>query len=77
MSWEYSKSEAQCQDCGKKGVCIEGSDDWGRHSTQWEGFRNVPPHPTAVGRKRAGPDDMRPRCHCGSTKIAVGKYIPT
>ena len=29
MSWEYSKYEAVCEQCGRQGLCIEGSDDWG------------------------------------------------
>ena len=35
MSWEYTKYEAVCEACGRSGLCIEGSDDWGRSSTRW------------------------------------------
>ena len=72
MSWEYTKYEAVCEDCGRSGFCIEGSDDWGRSSTQWEGFGNENPHPYAVGRKRLDARNMRPVCVCGSFKITVG-----
>jgi hypothetical protein len=72
MSWEYSEYEAVCRECGRRGICIEGSDDWGRHSTRWVGFENREPHPYAVGRKRADARDMVPVCVCGSSKIKVG-----
>lgn len=25
MSWEYSKYEARCENCGREGICIRGS----------------------------------------------------
>jgi hypothetical protein len=75
MSWEYDKYEAVCEDCGHQGFCIRGSDDWGRTGTGWKGFENRPPHPYAVARKRASPDDKTPLCACGSTRITVGKYV--
>src|SRR5690349_11300813 len=40
MSWEYSKYEAYCEACGREGVCVEGSDDWGRSLMPWRGFGN-------------------------------------
>lgn len=75
MSWEYSKYEAVCESCGHEGVCIRGSDDWGRSSTSWEGFQNHPPNSTAVGRKRADSRDMEPVCSCGGTSIRIGAQI--
>jgi hypothetical protein len=75
MSWEYSKFEEVCEQCGRQGFCIEGSDDWGRSSTSWEGFENHEPHPTPVGRKRADIRQMRPVCVCGSSEIVTGKHI--
>jgi hypothetical protein len=72
MSWEYFTYEAFCEQCGREGFCVEGSDDWGRSSTSWGGFENLPPHPTAVARKRADARDMSPVCACGSTKIRIG-----
>jgi hypothetical protein len=77
MSWEYFKYEATCESCGHRGFCIEGSDDWGRSSTSWEGFENRPPHATAVAKKRADSRDMVPVCHCTSTKILIGKLVQT
>lgn len=56
MSWEYSKYEAVCKQCGHQGFCIEGSDDWGRSCTWWEGFNGRPSSPTAVGRMKASAD---------------------
>src|SRR2546423_7170410 len=47
MSWEYSRYHARCDKCGKEGVCISGSDDWGRISTSWDGFKSKQPHPLA------------------------------
>ena len=50
MSWEYDKYEAVCEQCGRQGFCIEGSDDWGRSSTSWLGFEDQEPHPYAYPR---------------------------
>lgn len=75
MGWEQTKYRASCSSCGKTGICVQRSDDWGRHSTTWIGFRNVAPSPTAVGRKRADARDSRPLCECGSTKITIGDAI--
>ncbi|MFZ2163410.1 MAG: hypothetical protein WAW02_14455 [Sideroxyarcus sp.] len=75
MSWEYSKYEARCENCGKEGVCIRGSDDWNRSSTSWQGFDSKPPDPTDVGRKRADARDQVAVCNCGNSKIVVGKYL--
>ena len=54
MSWEYSKYEAKCENCGREGFCIRGEDDWNRSSTQWIGFINLAPHVTEVVRMRVG-----------------------
>lgn len=75
MSWEYSHYEAYCAVCGHAGVCIQGSDDWGRSSTGWEGFAVREPDPTAVGRMRADWRDLTPLCKCGSTQIVVGRCL--
>lgn len=75
MSWEYERFEARCDDCGHVGVCVRGSDDWGRFSTSWEGFKNKSPDPTAVARKHVDARDSVPICKCGSTKISVGRLL--
>jgi hypothetical protein len=75
MSWEYSKYEAKCENCGKEGFCIRGSDDWNRTSTSWEGFESIPPNSTAVGRMRADSRDQVAVCNCGNSRVVVGKYI--
>ena len=75
MSWEYQRFEAKCEVCGHTGVCIQGDDDWGRTKTNWEGFDEEPPDPTAVGRKRASAGDNTPVCKCGSRKITIGQRI--
>ena len=33
MSWEYSRYHARRDKCGKEGVCVSGSDEWGRASS--------------------------------------------
>lgn len=75
MGWDYARYIATCKQCGHQGVCIRGDDDWMRTSTSWEGFSQIEPDPTAVGRKRASPQDMRPVCKCGSYNITVGEQI--
>jgi hypothetical protein len=75
MSWEYSRYYARCDKCGNEGVCIRGSDDWGRTSTSWVGFGSKEPHPYELGRKRASSRDLVPACICGSTSITVGKPL--
>ena len=75
MSWEHSKYEARCENCGKAGFCIRSEDDWGRSNTSWIGFETRQPDPTAVGRKRTGPKDLVPICTCKVSSIAVGKYL--
>ena len=78
MSWEHIKYKATCDGCGHEGVRIDSSDDWGGSKTAWEGFNNVAPDTTAVGRKRAGAGDMRPKCpNCGGTAISRGDYLGT
>lgn len=75
MSWEYSKYEAHCESCGRQGVCIKGSDDWNRFSTEWEGFENVEASATAVARQKADRRQSLAVCSCGNSKIVVGKHI--
>ena len=75
MSWEYSKYEAKCENCGKNGFCIQGADDWNRSSTNWLGFINMAPSVTEVARKRADSLDSRPVCGCGKGTIVVGKFL--
>jgi len=75
MSWEYSKYEAECKKCGKKGFCIKGSDDWNRSSTSWEGFESDDPAPTAVARKRVDRRDAVPICSCGSSEVVLGEFV--
>jgi len=52
MSWEYTKRKAKCVKCGHEGFCIEGSDDWMRSSTRWEGFKEERPSSTRVRDRR-------------------------
>lgn len=75
VSWEYSKYEAQCQSCGRIGLCIQGSDDWGRSSTTGSGFENREPDPMDVDRKRADKRDLSAVCSCGSSAVVIGKYL--
>lgn len=75
MSWEYEKYEASCRDCGQVGVCIKGSDDWGRSSTHWEGFDIAPPDSTSVARRHTDSRDFRATCKCGSTNIAINNLV--
>ena len=69
------KHEAFCTHCGHKGFVIHSSDDWGRSEMSYEGVENEPPDRYAVGRKRAEPRDMRPRCECGSLHIRRGALL--
>lgn len=76
MSWEHNHYTATCDACGHEGVCIKSSDDWGRSATRFEGFENVAPDSYAVGRKRVGADDMRPKCqNCGGASITIGAFF--
>ena len=74
MSWDYSRYEAHCEDCGKEGFRINGSDDWGNSSTTWEGFETQSPSDYEVVRKRIGPDELA-KCFCGSSRVVVGKLV--
>lgn len=76
MSWEYFRYEAICENCGRQGVCIQGSDDWNRSSTTWEGFESSQPHSYAVGRKKVDSRDQTAACNCGNSKIKIGKLLP-
>lgn len=75
MSWEHTKYDAVCEACGRKGFVIRSSDDWGRFATSYEGFDNVSPDATAVGRKRADARDSSPKCACGSTAVRQGAWV--
>lgn len=75
MGWDRTRFEARCTACGHTGVCIKGSDDWGRTSTDWEGFINQPPAATAVARKRVDARDNLAVCECGSTSIEIGPCL--
>jgi hypothetical protein len=75
MSWDYTRYKATCKQCGATGVCTQGSDDWMRSSTSWEGFTEVAPSAYEVGRKRADARDMGARCACGSTNVEVGEVL--
>lgn len=75
MSWEYSKYAARCENCGREGFCIKGSDDWNRTSTSWEGFESTAPNSTAVARKRSNPRDKVATCECGDSRIVIGEII--
>jgi hypothetical protein len=75
VSWEHERFEATCGECGRVGIVIESSDDWGRFARRYEGFENVVPHPTAVERKRQDSRQMNAECSCGSTKIVVGERL--
>jgi len=75
MSWDYTRYRARCTTCGHIGVCLQGSDDWGRSSTKWEGFESCPPDPTEVARKKTDARNMRARCKCGSTEILVEERL--
>lgn len=76
MGWEHDRYEARCADCGRSGVVIESSDDWGRFARRYEGFDNIEPDHNAVGRMRQDRRQMDPKCACGSTKIQKGQRLP-
>ncbi len=76
MSWEYVRYEAKCTVCGKTGSCTQGSDDWGRSSTTWDGFSAHAPSSAAIARGRASARDMLPQCECGTHLISIGAAIP-
>lgn len=75
MGWERTRYEAHCTACNREGVCIQGSDDWGRTSTDWEGFSSQTPTAAAVARKRVDARDKQAVCVCGSTSIEVGSRL--
>lgn len=78
MSWEHNHYKAICRACGHEGECIRSSDDWNRCETTYPGFITAAPSATEAGRKRAAPNDQRPRCpQCDSADIEVGEYIKT
>ena len=78
MSWQYTRYEARCDVCGNTGVCTQGSDDWGRSSTTWEGFSSKQPDPTAVARKRksADPTSVCPSCHFLHATLPISDIVP-
>ena len=71
MSWDYTKHKARCSKCGQEGFCVEGSDDWGRSSTEWIGFDSKDPDSTSIARKRLDARDRLPICKCGSQEVVV------
>ena len=76
MSWETDRYLARCEQCGREGVCVRRSDDWGRTETLWEGFAASPPSATAVARGRSGARDLVATCACGSMGIGVHELLP-
>ena len=75
MGWEHDRFAARCTDCGATGIIDESSDDWGRNELRYEGFENVDPAATAVGRQRQDRRAMNGRCRCGSTAIEKGARL--
>ena len=73
--WEHDRYEAACGNCGKTGTVIISSDDWGRNARSYEGFENVDPAGTAVGRMRQDRSEMNGRCAYGSTSIIKGAFV--
>jgi len=69
MSWEHERYEVVCESCGHRGVVTESSDDWGRSARSYEGFDNVAPSTTAVGRRRSDSRQSSPLCRCGSRSV--------
>lgn len=76
MGWEHDRYAARCADCGQSGVIVESSDDWGRQARRYEGFDNIEPDRTAVGRLRQDSRQMNGKCSCGSTAIIRGDRLP-
>jgi len=74
MGWEKTSYAARCGASGREGTVTISSDDWGRHARLYEGFENIPPDITAVGRKRVDARENSPRC-CGSTNIVRGALL--
>ena len=75
MGWDHDNYEATCAKCGRTGTMVVSSDDWGRSARRYEGFENVEPSNTAVGRARQDRREMNGRCVCGSTEITRGNLI--
>lgn len=75
MGWERERFHATCAECGKTGTVVISSDDWGRSERRYEGFANVEPSATAIGRARQDRREMNGRCACGSTSIRQGDPI--
>ena len=75
MGWEHDRYQATCAACGRTGTVIISSDDWGRSARRYEGFENVEPSSTAVGRLRQDRQEMNGRCPCGSNEITKGSLI--
>jgi hypothetical protein len=75
MGWEHDHYHATCAVCGRTGTVVVSSDDWGRNARRYEGFDNVDPSSTEVGRARQDRREMNGRCACGSTKITQGNLI--
>lgn len=75
MGWEHDYYRATCAKCGRTGAVIISSDDWGRNARRYEGFENVEPSNTVVGRLRQDRREMNGLCPCGSNEITRGSLI--
>lgn len=75
MGWDHDHYQATCEECGRTGTVTISSDDWGRSARRYEGFENIEPSSTAVGRRRQDRRELDGRCVCGSTRIIRGDLI--
>lgn len=72
MSWSHTKFRARCTSCGKEGIRVDSSNDFGSMETRWDGFGTVPPDEYQSGRMRVGVEGT-PVCDCGKSQIEVDK----
>lgn len=75
MGWQHDRYRATCAICGRAGIVIVSSDDWGRSARRYEGFENVEPSSTAIGQFRQDRREMNGRCACGGNDIKQGGLI--
>lgn len=75
MGWEHDRYEAVWEECGHRGIVVESSDSWGRFARRYEGFGNVDPSPTAIGRRRSDARQSSPLCDCGSSAVTRGMRL--